>query len=90
MVRFSNESFRQDGRLYEGNWLRDRKHGQGKFVGTDGKVSEGHWEEDKPPNMKKLKFLFKINDKTKHMPSETYGVHFPKKNFADTVNDIFG
>lgn len=82
--------YRKDGRFYEGSWLADKKHGQGKFVGTDGKVTEGYWDEDRPPNMKKIKFLFKINDKTKSMPSEVYGVDFPKKKFTDAVGELFG
>lgn len=38
---------RADGNRYEGNWLKDMKHGKGRFYHLDsGQIQEGVWQED--------------------------------------------
>jgi len=32
-----------DGRIYEGEYLADKKHGHGVFTWPDGKKYEGNW-----------------------------------------------
>jgi len=80
--------------VYEGNWECDKKNGEGTFVAADGKTSSGFWKEDRPPKTGKLKFLvMKIDNKSKHQPSLTYGINFPKENFETkfkkTVDTMF-
>lgn len=36
-----------DGRVFEGNYLNDKKHGPGKFIWPDGRMYEGVWENGK-------------------------------------------
>ena len=36
-----------DGSEYEGEWLRDMRHGSGRMTLTDGTVYDGQWREDK-------------------------------------------
>lgn len=33
--------------MYEGEWLNNKIHGQGKYVWADGRVYFGSWEENK-------------------------------------------
>ena len=33
-----------DGRIYEGNFINDLKHGKGRFKWPDGKIYSGTWE----------------------------------------------
>ena len=32
-----------DGRIYEGEYVDDKKHGHGKFIWPDGKIYDGSW-----------------------------------------------
>jgi len=34
------------GSSYEGQWLKDKRHGQGKLILPSGKISEGMWFND--------------------------------------------
>jgi len=34
-----------DGTVYKGNWVRSKKHGQGKQISATGEVLEGEWKE---------------------------------------------
>jgi hypothetical protein len=36
-----------DGKMYEGGFLLDKKHGRGKLIFPDGKTTEGTWTEGK-------------------------------------------
>ena len=33
-----------DGRIYEGQWLQGKQHGQGKYTAKDGKTGIGMWQ----------------------------------------------
>lgn len=33
----------QDGRKYEGQYLKDKKHGYGVYMWADGRKYEGYW-----------------------------------------------
>jgi hypothetical protein len=33
----------EDGRVYEGQYMNDKKHGHGKYRWPDGRVFEGEW-----------------------------------------------
>ena len=37
----------QDGRLYKGNYVYDKKEGYGEFYWPNGKVYKGHWRKGK-------------------------------------------
>lgn len=34
----------KDGRKYEGQYLKNKKHGQGKYTYSDGSIYEGGWD----------------------------------------------
>ena len=36
-----------DGKIYEGGFLDDKKHGKGKLTSKEGKVTEGTWVDGK-------------------------------------------
>jgi len=36
-----------DGKIYEGGFLNDKKHGKGRLTFSDGKTTEGTWAEGK-------------------------------------------
>jgi hypothetical protein len=40
-----------DGKIYEGGFLNDKKHGVGKFFYPDGKFMEGDWSNGKLANV---------------------------------------
>jgi len=40
-----------DGKIYEGEFMNDLKHGKGKLVTTEGKVYEGTWVAGKFGNL---------------------------------------
>lgn len=40
-----------DGKIYEGEFMNDLKHGKGKLVTSDGKVYEGTWVAGKFGNL---------------------------------------
>ena len=35
---------RPDGRVYEGEWKKNRQHGFGKFTDREGKTKDGIWD----------------------------------------------
>ncbi len=36
-----------DGKVYEGGFVNDKRHGKGKLTSKDGKVTEGVWNNGK-------------------------------------------
>ena len=37
----------KDGRQYEGEFIKDKKHGKGKYKWANGKVYDGMWKDGK-------------------------------------------
>jgi hypothetical protein len=37
----------KDGKKYEGNFVNDKREGQGKFMWKDGRVYDGAWKDGK-------------------------------------------
>ena len=42
------------GAFYEGQWLFDKMHGQGRLIKPDGSVYEGKWEADSQTGFGKM------------------------------------
>ena len=50
------------GRIYEGEYFNDLKHGKGKFTWPDGRIYDGEWSEGKQHGIGYLTFQNKKSE----------------------------